>query len=194
MEENQNEGFWVGPTQCDENRERRTSEIDEIWNKLKINHSRLGSAYQLFREALSCYQNGACMATALLCRASTEAALYLSVTRGKELEGRTPIDLTYLDSKYGEILSQALLKGIIDTSDETILNKIREKGNFPAHFAPILDRRIHKVLVGMKNGQSKNELTSLWLNEADAKNVLNWSVTILNHLNEKTGTSTSLKD
>jgi hypothetical protein len=185
MKETQDEGPWVGPTKCDESRERRTHEVDEIWKKLKFNHSRLESARLLFREALSCYQNGAFMATALLCRASTEAALYLSVTRSKQIEGRTPIDLSYLDSKYGEILCRALLKGIIDTKHEAILNKIREKGNFPAHYAPIIDRKMHKVLVRLKEGHTKNETSSLWLNEADAKNVLNWAAKMLNDLNEK---------
>jgi hypothetical protein len=47
----------------------------------KKNNRITGPALDLFREALSCYQNGAYMATVLMCRSVTEIIVYLIASR-----------------------------------------------------------------------------------------------------------------
>jgi len=77
-----NKGVLIGPSECDEGRKQREKEIDEIWSMLTSNESfkeaypLFGPAFDLFREALSCYQNGAYMATVLMCRSVTEVIVY----------------------------------------------------------------------------------------------------------------------
>lgn len=84
MEENY---VWIGPSECDEHRTAREKDLENIWNDLASargfteTYPLLAPAIDLFREALSCYQNGAYMATAIMCRASSETAVYLLTTR-----------------------------------------------------------------------------------------------------------------
>ena len=70
--------IWVGPAACDSKRDRRTEIQLKVWQELSRNshmafaHPIIGSAVDLFRESLSCYQNGAFMASTLMCRTVTE--------------------------------------------------------------------------------------------------------------------------
>src|SRR2546422_8951209 len=108
--------IWIGPTECDEMREHRTKTVESIWIRLKPDlglHLDLGNAVDFFREAQSCYQNGAFMATALMCRSSTETAVYLALSRKRKgLE--TAIDLDSIHEKWIGILSQAKQSRLVD--------------------------------------------------------------------------------
>jgi hypothetical protein len=76
---------------------------------------------------------------------------------------------------------------LIDEKYETMLDRVRKKGNFPAHYGQIVDKEINAVL-REKREIKQPEYTPLWLDRTDAVNVLNWTVMILNHINEKSNT------
>lgn len=84
------EESYVGPSKCDERRLHREKEVDDAWNNLGLqkfnpeNIVKLNPALDLFREACSCYQNGAFLASAIMCGVSVESALYLLVSRAKK--------------------------------------------------------------------------------------------------------------
>jgi hypothetical protein len=72
---------WVGLSNCDEYRERRTKFARGILDHLADYQVMMVDGGQLFHEACCCYQNSAFMAAAIMCRAAVEAAVYTLVTR-----------------------------------------------------------------------------------------------------------------
>jgi hypothetical protein len=81
------EQLWIGVTKCDKWREARTKETEELVKEL-VNINDYDKAalislpsLDLLREAYSCYQNGAYMGVAIMCRAVVEAAVYFSLAR-----------------------------------------------------------------------------------------------------------------
>ena len=147
----------IGPTQCDESRKSRGREIDEVWQDLissggfHRNYTIFDSAIDLFREALSCYQNGAYMATAIMCRSVVETTLYYSTTReptkysnGTVVEWET---ITLEDGKFFTILEEAKKRYFIDKKLEHVIIDFREWGNFVAHYGSRVDKPFEKIAI-----------------------------------------------
>jgi len=147
---------FVGPSECNEERKERERELNDIWNELISSdaflktHLVFGEAMDLFRESLSCYQNGAYMATCVMCRSSTECAVYFAVTR-QDLEysenwkiihnsNRIPLESNGLQS----LINEGKERGILDENMIEILNRIRKRGNFVAHFGSKKDKLFEK--------------------------------------------------
>src|SRR6266568_6250672 len=165
---------WVGPTECDDARTRRTRTAGNIWRALKPDvylHLDFGNAVDFLREAQSCYQNGAYMATALMCRSSTETAVYLSLAR-KRKGLQIAVNLDSIRDTWLGILSKARQSSILDYNTEKMLEHIRKKGNFAAHYGQKFDEKIAQ-------GQG---LGRLWITRVEAEELLRQTVRVLDHL------------
>lgn len=145
---------FVGPSKCDEYRRERERELNDVWNNLVSSeaflktHLVFGEAIDLFREALSCYQNGAYKATCVMCRSTTECAVYFAVTRQdlkyseswKTIHESNTIPLD--DDRWQSLIKE--VKGMLDDNMMEILKKIRERGNFVAHYGSKRDKLFEK--------------------------------------------------
>jgi hypothetical protein len=188
------ESVWIGPSKCDEHRSAREKDIEEIWSKListkgfKETYSLFGSAIDLLREALSCYQNGAYMATALMCRACIETALYLLISREPKWEKEwgivqeVKVNYNYIKDEWKCILCRAKMHGYIDNKIEQRIENIRNSGNFVAHYGQKYDDELRKMI---KNIEDKNEIRS-WIKKGDSLQTLRETVNVLSILIEKT--------
>ncbi len=145
---------WIGPTKCDKQREARERDWENIWKILisakgyRETYLFLLPAIDLFREALSCYQNGAYMAAVSMCRASTEALVYLLATRqieyrkGQGFVQEVKVDHSLIESKFGKMLAKAKAKGYVNIELEKQINKIRKNGNFALHYGQKYDKEL----------------------------------------------------
>lgn len=146
----------IGPTECDSEREERGRELNDVWNKLVSSdaylktHLILTEAIDLFRESLSCYQNGAYKATSIMCRSSTEWAVYLAVTKRnfkyhkpwKTIHKSNSIPIK--DDKWETLVKKGKEIEILDKNIIKILNQIRARGNFIAHYGSRMNKTLLK--------------------------------------------------
>mgnify|MGYP000667840764 CR=1 FL=1 len=189
--------MWIGPSKCDEYRLAREKDIEEIWNKListrgfEETYSLFGSAIDLFREALSCYQNGAYMAAALMCRACIETAVYLLISRKiewqKDLEIVQDVEVNYnsIRDEWKCILCKAKMHGYIDDELEQRIGEVREFGNFVAHYGQRYDKESIRAIEKIIKDKNTKEI-KYWINREDSLQILNTTVSLLGSLIEKT--------
>jgi len=92
----------------------------------------------LFRVALSCYQNGAFLATVLLCDVSLEAAVYkVAAMKNPRICGGLlsyEIDQRIMKSSYGVALYTAKCHDFISEEPEARINDVHEWKNYTAHY------------------------------------------------------------
>jgi hypothetical protein len=140
-------------------------------------HPIIGSAFDLFRESLSCYQNGAFMASTLMCRTVTETTLYLAASR-KPSQKQHPMEI-WLDLRntgdWGQIRKKALNLGILSEEDMKLLHDIRERGHFVAHYGERFDRQVRSVV-------SLQEGFRTWVGEKEAEGTLRDTAFIVSHI------------
>lgn len=182
------EQTWIGITKCDEWRENRTKDTAELVKEL-VNISDYDKAalislpsLDLLREAYSCYQNGAYMGVAIMCRAVTEAAIYFSITRRDNLPrvysgGVIKVDFNYIDSEWQEIMNKAKELGIADGKLEKRVNDIRSYGNSVVHYGEKLD----KHYFDMRQGKSATAPVG-WLDRKKALGLLHETISIFNEV------------
>jgi hypothetical protein len=101
------------------------------------------------------------MATAIMCRASSETAVYLLTARKIKRWWEKPkmiqemeIDYSFIQSKWRRILRKAKTSGYINDELEQQLNEIREAGNFAAHYGQRHDK---DLTTKVKKGWIKRE-------------------------------------
>jgi hypothetical protein len=124
------------------------------------------------------------MATAIMCRASSETAVYCVITR--KIKWRTnleiiqdmEVDHSFIEANFGEILCKAKASGYINGEVEQQLNEIREAGNFAAHYGQRYDRELITNVV-------KKEKIKGWMNREGAHQTLRKTAYILKALIEK---------
>ena len=174
----------MGPTKCDEQRDKRQKDIDNVWQELISSdeytktYPLFDSAIDLLREATSCYQNGAYMATAIMCRSMVETFLYYSVTRQVTQRWQDTGTVaswqvqTLSDDKYGVVLQGAKTKYAIEGKIEKIMNDIRHEGNFAAHYGSGLDKRDVSTI----------KKKDTWINRQHALLLLRKTVTVIKYL------------
>ncbi len=174
---------WVGLSKCDEWRDERTKFAREILNQLADYQVMMVDGGQLFHEACSCYQNGAFMAAAVMCRAALEAAVYTLVTREPIVKGpmmSSRIDFRLIDERWGEIVRSAKAMGFLNGRVEVSINRIREQGNFAAHLGPKLD----KGTVSWQEGKTSRP-GNRWILESEVRSLLEETLALLNSLISK---------
>ncbi len=175
----------IGMTKCDKDRESRERDIENITKRSNIELKKYDPtaivalpSLDYWQEALSCYQNGAYMASALMCRCATEWVVYCAITRRENIPknftgGTIKIDFAFVDKKWGDILAFAKEYGIINGKLENKINKIREKGNYVAHHGPIIDKSYQNF--------SKNiKIKADWIGKKDCLQIINHTIEIIN--------------
>ena len=179
------EATWIGPSNCDEKRSARERDIENVWDTLtstkgyRETYLLLAPAVDLFREALCCYQNGAYMATAIMCRACVETAIYLLSTReikwcdDLKMVQEAKVDLSLIQVEWKRILREAKTAGYVDDEIELELKRIREAGNFAAHYGQRFDKEI-------KNMQAEKPMG--WITRENALQMLTETVNTLRAL------------
>jgi hypothetical protein len=188
------ESVWIGPSRCDEQRSAREKDIERIWNELastrgfRETYLLLAPAIDLFREALSCYQNGAYMATVLMCRACIETSIYLLTTRRRikwredlEMVQEVKVDYDLIRAEWKCILCRAKSDGYINDEIERELREIREFGNFVAHYGQRFDKEIVRKIEDRRVGEVKG-----WIKREDSLQTLHRTANVLKVLMGKT--------
>ncbi len=173
---------WVGPTECNSAREERTRTAGQIWaglvgmTKLAQAHHTLGNAVDIFRESLSCYQNGAYMACILMCRCATEAVVYLAVSRKPSPPpGRIEVDFQHINAHWGLIRNQAKASGLLTENDSTTLDEIRQRGHYVAHYGQRYDERTQSDMATITR-------LGVWADGKQAEDNLQKTATVLGHV------------
>mgnify|MGYP001626396285 CR=1 FL=1 len=188
------EVIWVGPSRCDEARAFREEQLKNIWQILVSSeeivnmHLVVGVGLDLFREALSCYQNGAFMASILMCGVALETLLYdlVSAVKGRAVCDRGFIqsiepDYNIYEKDFSLIISEAKGKRLLDNKLENKVNKLRNLRNIVAHYA---QRRWKQMLNQLR--PDVELITSIsgggWASEKDAYEVLKDAANIIRDL------------
>jgi len=184
--DDEKEQLLIGLTKCDKWRESRERDIQNLTKNAnfeigKYDQSAIVALKPLdyWREALSCYQNGAYMAVALMCRSAIELIVYLAITRRennpKKFSGGTiKVDFSLVDERNWEnILERAEKQGIIRGKLRGEIKKIRKEGNHVAHYGQQVDesylnyatsRKIKGGWIGRKEGLQLIKQTTQILN------------------------------
>ena len=185
----------VGPSDNDHERETRTKSAETIWSKLNISKfipNQFRSALDLFREALSCYQNGAFMAACIMCRNATESMLFIAINskydpksnqvklvRQNNTKSGKPIPIFYKDliQKGQPFLGQCIkwLKQDLDATD-TEVGIIRHSGDLVAHYSEKLSNEF--------SGLTSSKPVELWKSEDSAFKILEKTATVLQTIND----------
>lgn len=180
----------------------RGKEAKSIVNKLKIEDFPLGRfkhAIDLFREALSCYENGDYMASTIMCRTSIESMLFLCIVEiEKSADGKNfelKLDNMKRD-KYGAIknynysdnLWKAESRGYLDGNVRkwlsTTLDKndkdvglIRYSGDFVAHYS-------EKLIKDLKLRKKSIVPVNLWVDSESARDIIEKTCITLKSINK----------
>ncbi len=172
---------WIGLSNCDEHRDRRTDFARKIREQLADFQVLMVDGGTLFHEALCCFQNGAFQGTAIMCRASLEAAIYTAVTRTPRMPkaGWGPmsssIDLSSIEDRWGSIVKSAKDRNLLDKSTEDLIKQVRDRANFVVHWGQQLDRAL---LLNREPGVQRP--VNLWVPESEAMGILEKSLKVLN--------------
>jgi 5-methylcytosine-specific restriction endonuclease McrA len=184
----------IGPKPYNNNEKCR--EIDNLWEKIE-NSKTLGStylifslSYDLFREALACYQNNAYLATSIMCRDSLESAIYIMAI-AKDIKCCDMGNLficsytyeecrEYISRDYGSMLSMTEKKYKIDESIKNNLKEIRSDGNFAAHLAQKIDESYEEITKFYNKHLKKAEFSRRnWITKEEAYKTLDKTVNVL---------------
>jgi hypothetical protein len=187
----------IGPSMCDDTRNFREGRLKRAWQILISSgdvanmHLVVGLSLDLFRKALSCYQNGAFMASILICGVALETLLYdlVSAVKGGVKCERGHVwsiepDYDIYEKGFGYIIGEARRLGLLDGGLENEINRLRNLRNIVAHYA---QRRWKQVLSQPKQGieHSPSILRGGWANDGDAYKVLENTASIMKDLIEK---------
>jgi len=177
----------------------RGEEVKSIIDKLKIEDfppGRFQHAINLFREALSCYENGDYMASTIMCRASTESMLFLCIAEiEKSPDGKNfkvKLDNVRRNKKggimyykYSDNLKKAKNRGYLDDDvykwlsedlDENDKYKgiIRHSGDLVAHYS---EKLIDDI-------DAKKSVVNLWIDRQKAWEIIDKTCITLKSINK----------
>ncbi len=191
-------GFLVGPSRCDASRIAREERLINAWRILiscrgySDIYFIIGLDVDLFRESLSCYQNGAYMASILMCGVFLESLIYdlVSAIKGKvecDRKGRIlsiKRDLDIYNLQFGLVIEETKRIGLMDKELENEINNIRNQRNFAAHYAQRLRKELSKTLEYSKGLKPATTIKS-WVSSEEAFKVLEQTAKIANQLIKK---------
>ena len=185
--EDEKEQLWIGITKCDKWRQGREEDIQRVTKNAHFELEKYDKAaivalhpLDYWREALSCYQNGAYMAAALMCRCTTELVVYLAVTRRENKPkkfsgGIVKVDFAFVEERWGKVLEAAKKQEIVKGRLEEKINKIREQGNYVAHYGSKVDESYlnYNVTRKIKGG---------WIGKKEALDLIERTTQIINQV------------
>jgi len=193
----------IDPSYCDEDREVRSKEVTEIWNIVASSQhlirvtSLFLEALDLFKEALSCYQNGTYMAAAAMCGSALESAIYrvsiatnLRACREHICSYRTDERAKIACRNFRKCLEIAKLKRYIDNKLKSRIEKIRRFRNFAIHYSQRLERELTKLMTVILTRRREEDTTSKslqtisWILRKKARRLLKKTAEILIHIAE----------
>ena len=187
----------IGPSEYNEEREKRTDDVNSVWKKLSIDKfipGQFRSVLDLFREALSCYQNGAYMASCIMCRTVTESLLYIAINSEYYIDTNKVVFMPSqkMDNgshsrrmSYDDILEKAgkylddcakrwLKKDLNPAHKETGL--IRHSGDIVAHYSEKIDKEVSSL--------NANQSIEFWKDRASALDILNKTALAIQMVND----------
>lgn len=188
-------GVWIGPTECDGGRVSRQVDIDKVWNIVRPMleganfkpsiYSILSLSIDLLREATSCHQNGAFLASCGMCRACIEAGLYLATTRKSTTRYEwIRIHEYHIRSKREEFLKTAIEGRLLDKGDSESIKRIWEAGDFAMHIHQRQDR-LHKTIEATLSTVESTDSLKGWSNSQESLDILIQTATIVSRLLSK---------
>lgn len=156
----------IGPTPCDERRTLRERKLRNAWDILvsakhyKHIYSVVSIAVDLYREALSAYQNGAYMAAILMCGAALESLideLAHPLMSKDRVECSDYGVLGYEITQVGYASALRILKehGVVDGRVENRINTVRSRRNIVAHFS---EKRLELLVRAIREQVAKRKL------------------------------------
>lgn len=186
-------GFTVGPKKNSEQSEEkihRTEEVKSFIQQLGIEdfpQGRFKHAIDLYREALSCYENGDFMASTIMCRISMESMIFLcNANFQKSQDGmnyQLDLDSTKRNNS-GDLKNSLYSENIKVARDEGYLNEdvckwlsadldpndkevgiIRHSGDFVAHYS-------EKLVKDLDLQQRSAVPVNLWIDQKRAHDIL----------------------
>ncbi|WMT45419.1 MAG: hypothetical protein RE469_04295 [Cuniculiplasma divulgatum] len=188
----------IGPSECGNERDGRASDVNSVWKSLDISKfipGQFRSVLDLFREALSCYQNGAYMASCIMCRTATESLLFIAINSEydhdkREIKFMRPQNKEkggqkgYM--KYDEILREAnkylndnekkWLEPKLDSNGkETGL--IRHSGDIVAHYSEKISEEISSL--------SASQLIEFWKDKDSTLEILKKTALVIKMVNDR---------
>jgi hypothetical protein len=188
----------IGPSECGDERDGRTSDVNSAWGSLDISKfipDQFRSVLDLFREALSCYQNGAYMASCIMCRTATESLLFIAINSEydhdkKEIKFTRPQNKEKGGPKrhmtYDEILREASkylndnekkwLEPELDSNDKE-KGLIRHSGDIVAHYS----EKISKEIISLRASQ----LIEFWKDKDSTLEILKKTALVIKMVNDR---------
>ena len=139
------------------------------------------------------FQNGAYLATVILCRATVEACVHLVLSRSRRIETEYQIQTIYSKYSWGKLKNYALEDPILKDKIHEI-ELIREEGNFAAHFSQRIDKQ---TIINIKeNARDMKALRpiKLWITACEAKDSIEKTIDILGNVIEKVATPPKLEN
>lgn len=189
----------IGPSECGDERNERTDSVKLVWNGLSIDKfipGQFRSVLDLFREALSCYQNGANMASCIMCRTVTESLLYIAINseydketnkvvfkppqnrsdKRKSLKGMRYKDILKKAEKYlDDCAKRWLEEDLSSTCRESGL--IRHSGDIVAHYSEKIDREVSSL--------TANQSIEFWKDADSTLEILKKTAIVIQMVNDR---------
>ena len=187
------ESVPMGVTPCDDRRVEREADLKSIQKALnekllEETHILFGDVYDLLKEAMSCYQNGAYLATAMVCRTAVESAIYIAISRELHITKldflqaeQVSIDYQHRDAKRRAMLEFARKKKLLDRKSESQAWRVFELGDFGAHFG----QRLDKEIFGKETKHTKPD--RFWVTRREALRALKDTACLLQSFMSKVG-------
>lgn len=189
----------VGPSECDQARNDRTNDINNLWSKIDVKEfiSGLFRPSLLFiREALSCYQNGAFLGATIMCRSAVESLLFTAVYSNFNAEcceikfdppeGKTSFNDLRTSAKRNGYLSENQCKWLLESlnPNDREAGIIRYSGDLVAHYTEKIINNQHLDNSGQSNKQDQWQ-ENIWINENESYKILEKSIEILTYVNQE---------
>jgi hypothetical protein len=116
------------------------------------------------------------MGSILMCRCATEAVVYLAVSRKPSPPpGRIDVDFQHIGAHWASIRAEAKTLGLLTEDDLTMLDEIRRRGNYTAHYGQRYDRRTHSDIATIRR-------LGVWADGGQAEDSLHKAATVLGHV------------